>query len=118
MRVMMIVKATEDSEAGVLPTREQIAEMGKYNDELATAGVLLAADGLRASSEGARVVFAGGAPSVIDGPFSEIGELMAGYWVIRVETMDEARDWAKRIPFRDGVVELRRVFEPEDFPAG
>ncbi|GAA0438899.1 YciI family protein [Streptomyces luteireticuli] len=118
MRVMMIVKATEDSEAGVLPTREEIAEMGRYNDELAAAGVLLAADGLRSSAEGARVVFAGGAPSVIDGPFSEIGELMAGYWVIRVESMDEARDWAKRIPFQDGVVELRRIFEPEDFPAG
>ncbi|MBH1935756.1 YciI family protein [Streptomyces sp. AV19] len=117
MRVMMIVKATEDSEAGVLPTREQFAEMGKYNDELAKAGLLLAADGLRPSSEGARVVFAGGAPSVIDGPFSEIGELMAGYWVIRVDSMDAAFDWAKRIPFRDGVVELRRIYEESDFPA-
>lgn len=117
MRVMMIVMATEESEAGVLPSKEQIAEMGKYNDTLVKAGVLLAADGLRASSQGARVVFAGGTPSVIDGPFPETEDLVSGYWIIQVGTMDEAREWATRIPFRDGVVELRPVFEPSDFPA-
>ncbi|MFI0736946.1 YciI family protein [Streptomyces sp. NPDC021100] len=117
MRVMMIVKATEESEAGVLPTREQVADMQRYNEALAKAGALLAADGLWASSEGARVVFAGGKPSVIDGPFDEIGELIAGYWIIRVDSMDQAREWAARIPFREGVVELRRIFEPADFPS-
>ncbi len=107
----MLVKANEDSEAGALPGKEEFAEMGRFNDELAKAGVLLAADGLRPSSDGARVVFAGGRPSVIAGPFPETEELVAGYWVIEVASMDEAKDWATRIPFREGVVELRPIME-------
>ncbi|MFI9719185.1 YciI family protein [Streptomyces sp. NPDC052396] len=111
MRVMMLVKANEESEAGRLPSAQQFAEMGRFNDEMAKAGVLLSADGLRPSSDGARVVFAAGGHSVIAGPFPETEDLVAGYWVIEVASMDEATDWATRIPFREGVVELRPVME-------
>ncbi|MDQ3150803.1 MAG: YciI family protein [Actinomycetota bacterium] len=115
MRFMMLVKASEDSEAGALPSEGQLAEMGRYNDELVKAGVLLAADGLQASVKGARVVFSGGQTTVTDGPFTETKELIAGYWVIQVRSKDEALEWARRVPFQDGEIEIRQVFEAEDF---
>ena len=115
MRVMVIVKADQNSEAGVLPSKELLAEMGKYNEELAKAGVMLAGEGLQASSKGARVKFSGGKRSVIDGPFSETKELIAGFWLWQVRSMDEAVEWLKRAPFREGEVEIRQVFETEDF---
>ena len=115
MRFMVIVKATRDSEAGVLPTQEELAEMGKFNEELAKAGVMLAGEGLQASSKGARVRFSGNKPTVIDGPFSETKELIAGFWLWQVRSRDEAIEWLKRAPFREGEVEIRQVFEAEDF---
>jgi hypothetical protein len=115
MRVMVIVKADQNSEAGVLPSKELLAEMGKYNEELAKAGVMLAGEGLQASSKGARVKFSGNKRSVIDGPFSETKELIAGFWLWQVRSMDEAIEWLKRAPFREGEVEIRQVFEAEDF---
>ncbi|MGI9064748.1 MAG: YciI family protein [Pseudonocardiaceae bacterium] len=115
MRFMMLVKASEDSEAGALPSEGQLVEMGRYNDELVKAGVLLAADGLQASVKGARVVFSGGQTTVTDGPFTETKELIAGYWVIQVRSKDEALEWARRVPFQDGEIEIRQVFEAEDF---
>jgi hypothetical protein len=114
MRFMLIVKADKDSEAGVLPSRELLTEMGKYNEELVKAGVMLAGEGLQASSKGARVIFAGGKPKVVDGPFAETKELVAGFWLIQAKSRDEAIEWVKRAPFRDGVVEVRQVFEVED----
>ncbi|MDF3293888.1 YciI family protein [Streptomyces silvisoli] len=117
MRFMMIVKASEDSEAGVLPSKELIAAMGKYNDELAKAGVLLAADGLQASSKGARVSFSGAKRTVTDGPFAETKELIAGFWIIQAKTLDEAVEWAGRVPFEEGEVEVRQVQEVSGFPA-
>ena len=115
MRFMLIVKADKDSEAGVLPSSELLAEMGKYNEELVKAGVMLAGEGLQASSKGARVIFAGGTRTVVDGPFAETKELVAGFWLIQAKSRDEAVEWVKRAPFRDGVVEIRQVFEAEDF---
>ena len=115
MRVMVIVKADKDSEAGVLPTRELLADMGKFNEELAKAGVMLAGEGLQASSKGARVKFSGTKKSVIDGPFAETKELIAGFWLWQVRSMEEAIEWLKRAPFEDTEVEIRRVFEAEDF---
>jgi hypothetical protein len=115
MRVMVIVKADKSSEAGVLPSQELLAEMGKYNEELAKAGVMLAGEGLQASSKGARVKFSGNKRSVIDGPFSETKELIAGFWLWQVRSMDEAIEWLKRAPFREGELEIRQVFEAEDF---
>ena len=115
MRFMMLVKASKDSEAGVLPSQQELAEMGKYNEELVKAGVLLAADGLHASSKGARVAFSGGKPTVTDGPFAEAKELIAGFWIIQVKSRDEAIEWARRVPFREGEIEIRQVFEAEDF---
>ena len=115
MRVMVIVKADKNSEAGVLPSKELLAEMGKYNEELAKAGVMLAGEGLQASSKGARVKFSGNKRSVIDGPFSETKELIAGFWLWQVRSMDEAIEWLKRAPFREGELEIRQVFEAEDF---
>ena len=118
MRVMVFVKANADSEAGVMPSGELIAEMGKFNEELAKAGVLLAADGLHPSSKGKRVKFNEAARTVIDGPFAETKELIAGYWIWQVRSMDEAVEWLKRAPFGGGVeIEIRPVFEPEDFAA-
>ncbi|MEV4922305.1 YciI family protein [Streptomyces roseoverticillatus] len=117
-RFMMIVKASEDSEAGVLPTREALAEMGKYNDELAKAGAMLAGEGLRDSSRGARVSFSGGRTVVTDGPFPGPPEqLVAGFWVIRAKDRDEAVEWARKVPFEDGEIEVRQIFEESDFPA-
>ena len=116
MRFMVIVKASKESEAGILPTEEQLAEMAKYNEELVKAGVMLAGDGLQASSKGARVRFNGDQRTVIDGPFTEAKELIAGYWIIQVRSKEEAIEWVKRVPFRDGEeVEIRQVFELDDF---
>jgi hypothetical protein len=112
---MVLVKANEDSEAGVLPDPKLLAEMGEFNQELLKAGVMLAADGLRASSKGKRVRFAKGKKSVIDGPFAETKELVAGYWLWQVKSMEEAVEWLKRAPFEDTEVEIRPVFEVEDF---
>jgi hypothetical protein len=116
MRFMMLVKATEESEAGVLPSKEALAEMGQFNEELLKAGVMLAGEGLQASSKGARIKYAGDKRTVTDGPFTEAKELIAGYWLIQVRSKDEAVEWASRIPFSDGEVEIRQVFESSDFP--
>jgi hypothetical protein len=115
MRFMILVKATEESEAGVLPSEEILAEMGKYNEELAKAGVMLAGEGLQPSSKGFRVRFSGDERTVIDGPFTESKELIAGFWLIQVKSKEEAVEWVKRIPFQEGEVEIRQVFEAEDF---
>ena len=117
MRVMVLVKANKDSEAGVLPTEKMLADMGKFNEELVKAGVMLAGEGLQASSKGARVKFAKGKPTVIDGPFSETKELVAGFWLWQVRSKEEAIEWLKRAPFEDTEVEIRQVFETEDFGA-
>jgi hypothetical protein len=118
MRFMMIVKANEDSEAGVMPSPESIAAMGRYNEELIKAGILLGAEGLQSSAKGARVRSEGGKLTVKDGPFSETKELIAGFWIIDVKDRDEALAWVRRIPFEDGQeIELRKVFEASDFPA-
>ena len=116
MRVMVLVKANKDSEAGVMPSPKLLAEMGKFNQELIQAGVLLAADGLHASSKGKRVKFSGERRTVIDGPFAETKELVAGYWIWQVRSMEEAVEWSKRAPFdRETEVEIRPVFEMADF---
>jgi hypothetical protein len=115
MRFMVLVKADKNSEAGVLPSREMLAEMGKFNEELVKAGVMLAGEGLQASSKGARVKFSGKKRTVIDGPFSETKELVAGFWLWQVRSKEEAIEWLKRAPFDDAEVELRQVFEAEDF---
>ena len=116
MRVLVFVKANGDSEAGVMPSTELLAEMGKYNEELVKAGVMLAGEGLHPSSKGKRVRFSGAQRTVIDGPFTETKELIAGYWVWQVRSMDEAVEWLKRAPFDGGAeIEIRPVFEPEDF---
>lgn len=120
MRVMVIVKANKNSEAGILPKQELIAKMGKFNEELVKAGVLLAADGLRPSSKGKRVQFSGEKRVVIDGPFTETKELIAGYWLWQVRSMEEAVEWVKRCPNPhegDSEIEIRQVFEAEDFGA-
>lgn len=115
---MIIVKGTVDFEAGVMPGSELIAAMGKFNEALIDAGVLLAAEGLQPSAMGARVKFSGGAFTVTDGPFSEAKELVGGFWIIEVESKQEALDWVRRIPFEDGEeAELRKVSEASDFPA-
>ncbi|MQA07392.1 MAG: YciI family protein [Pseudonocardiaceae bacterium] len=117
MRFMMIIKADEQSEAGVLPTEQELTAMGKYNEELVKAGVMLAGDGLQASSMGARVSFSGGEPTVQDGPFAETKELVAGYWIIDVKSKEEAVEWARRVPIQEGEIEVRRVAEIEDLGA-
>ena len=118
MRVMVLVKSDEGIEAGEMPQEAMLAAMGKYNEELVKAGVMLAGEGLHASSKGARVVFSGDRPTVVDGPFTEAKELVAGFWLWQVSSMDEAIEWAKRCPDptgRGGVLELRPVFEADDF---
>jgi hypothetical protein len=118
MRFMVIVKANKDSEAGVLPDKKILTEMGKFNDELVKAGVMLAGEGLHPSSKGKRVRFSGGKQTVIDGPFVETKELIAGFWLWQVRSMDEAIEWVKRSPFDEGAeVEIRQVFESSDFGA-
>ena len=116
MRYMVIVKASEDSERGVLPTTEQLAEMGAFNEELVKAGVMLAGDGLAPSSQGARLRYDGdGNATVIDGPFAETKELVAGYWILQVSSREEVIEWMRKAPFRDAEIEIRRFHEPEDF---
>lgn len=115
MRVMVIVKASEQTEAGVMPTTEELAEMGQFNEELVKVGMMLAGEGLQDSSQGARIYYAGDKRTVVDGPFAEAKELIAGFWIWQVKSMDEAVEWARRIPFREGQVEVRRVFETDDF---
>ena len=117
MRFMVLVKASKESEAGVLPTEQMLTDMGRFNEELTKAGVMLAGEGLQASSKGSRVRYAGKKRTVIDGPFSESKELVAGFWIWQVRSKDEALEWAKRIPFEEGEVEIRQVFEAEDFGA-
>jgi len=119
MRVMVLVKATEDSEAGVMPSEELLSEMTAFNEELVKAGVLLAGEGLHPSSKGVRVVFSGSERKVIDGPFAETKELLAGYWLWQVKSLDEAIEWVKRVPDpmpgSEAIIEIRPVFEAEDF---
>jgi hypothetical protein len=117
MRVMVIGKANKETEAGVLPTTAELEEMGQYNEELVKAGVMLAGDGLQPSSRGARIYYAGDKRTVVDGPFTESKELIAGYAIWQVKSMDEAIEWAKRAPLKDGEAELRQLFDAEDFGA-
>jgi hypothetical protein len=118
MRCMVVVKASKESEAGVMPSQRLLSEMGKFNEELVKAGVLLAGEGLQPSSKGKRVKFSGANRTVIDGPFTETKELIAGFWLWQVRSMDEAVEWLKRAPFDGGTeVEIRQVFEAEDFGA-
>jgi hypothetical protein len=121
MRVMVIVKATKNSEAGVMPSEKLLADMGKFNEELVKAGIMLAGDGLHPSSKGKRVHFSGGKKTVIDGPFSETKELIAGFWIWQVKSMDEALEWVRRcpdpMPGEESDIEIRPFFEAEDFGA-
>lgn len=120
MKVIVFVKATQESEAGVLPSTEMLAEMGKYNEELVKAGIMLAGEGLKPTSEGARVLFSGTKRTVIDGPFTETKELVAGFWIWQVKSMNEAIEWVKRCPnpmIAESEIEIRPVFEPDDFAA-
>ena len=120
MRFMIVVKATKDSEAGVMPSEQLLSEMGKFNEELVKAGVLLAGDGLHPSSKGARVRFSGAKRTVIDGPFPETKELVAGYWIWQVKSKEEGIEWVKRCPNPmpgESEIEIRQVFEAEDFGA-
>jgi hypothetical protein len=119
MRVMVIVKATKNSEAGVMPSEKLLADMGKFNEELVKAGIMLAGEGLKASSKGKRVRFSGGKRTVVDGPFVETKELIAGYWMWQVKSMDEAVEWVRRcpdpMPGEEAEIEIRPVFEADDF---
>jgi hypothetical protein len=121
MRVMVLIKADKDTEAGVLPSEKLLVDMGKYNEELVKAGVMLAGEGLHPSSKAKRVRFSGGKATVIDGPFTEAKELIAGFWLWQVKSLEEAVEWVKRIPNPDGTqeaeIEIRPVFEAEDFGA-
>jgi hypothetical protein len=118
MRFMVIVKANKDSEAGVMPDRKILEAMGKYNEELAKAGVMLAGEGLHPTSRGKRVRFSGSQRTVLDGPFAETKELIAGFWLFQAKSMDEAVAWVKRAPFDGGTeIEIRQIFEAEDFGA-
>jgi len=122
MRFMMIVKASQESEAGIMPSREMIAEMGRFNDEMIKGGVMLSGDGLQPSSKGARIKFSGGKKTVIDGPFAGTKDLIAGYWIIQVKSKEEAIEWALRCPNpmgegKEAELELRQIFEASDFPA-
>jgi hypothetical protein len=116
MRCMVVVKASKDSEAGILPSTELLTNMGKFNEELVKAGVMLTGEGLQPSSKGKRITFTGAKPTITDGPFTETKELVAGYWLWRVRNIEEAVEWLKRSPFGPGAeVEIRPVFEAEDF---
>ena len=115
MRFMVIVKANNDSEAGVMPTEKMLADMGKFNEELANAGVMLAGEGLHPTSKGVRIQFSGKNRTVTDGPFAETKELVAGFWIWKCKSRDEAIEWLKRAPFEEGEVEIRQIFEAEDF---
>ena len=118
MRFMVIVKASKESEAGILPSEQELAEMGKFNEQLVKAGVMLAGEGLQNSSKGAKVRFDGSKRTVIDGPFAETKELIAGFWILQVKSREEAIEWIKKAPFKEGEVEIRQVFELEDFGQG
>lgn len=118
MRVMVMIKANEDSEAGVMPSEELLAQMGAFNEELVKAGIMVAGEGLHPSSKGVRVSFSGDRRSIVDGPFAETKELVAGFWIWQVESMEEAIEWARRCPNptgAEGQIELRPIFEAEDF---
>jgi hypothetical protein len=118
MRFMIMVKANENTEAGVMPTEEELAAMGAFNEQLVQAGILLAGDGLHPSSRGARVHFSGDKRTVVDGPFTEAKELIAGYWIVQVKSLEEAIEWVKRVPNPTGEeaqIEIRQVFEADDF---
>ena len=116
MRFMVLVKANKDSEAGVLPTEQELIEMGKFNDELIKAGVMLAGEGLHSSARGKRIRFnPGSKPTVTDGPFAETKELLAGFWIVQMKSLDECIAWFKRAPFREEEIEIRQVFESPDF---
>jgi hypothetical protein len=116
MRFMILVKANEDTEAGVMPTTEELAAMGRFNEELVKAGVMLDGDGLKPSSNAARITYdASGKPTIVDGPFSEVKELVAGYWILELKDMDEALAWMKRAPFKGATIEIRPYFSAEDF---
>jgi len=115
MRFMVIVKATPESESGVLPSTEEFAAMGRFNEELVKAGMMLAGDGLQPSSKGARVRYSGGKTTVTDGPFTEAKELVAGFWLLQAKSKDEVVEWLKRAPFEDAEVEIRQMYEAEDF---
>jgi hypothetical protein len=119
MKVMVIVKATQNSEAGVMPSEQLLADMGKYNEDLVKAGIMLAGDGLHPSAKGKRIRFSGGRRTVVDGPFAETKELIAGYWIWQVRSMDEAVEWARRcpdpMPGEDAELEIRPIFEADDF---
>ncbi|MEJ7704340.1 MAG: YciI family protein [Geodermatophilaceae bacterium] len=120
MRFMIILKSDQNTEAGVMPTEQELTDMGNYNEELVKAGVMLAGEGLQPSSKGARVHFSGGETTVTDGPFSETKELIAGFWLIQVKSKDEAVEWVKRVPIaadQDTEIEIRQVFEEDDFGA-
>ena len=117
MRFIVMVKASKDSEAGILPSTEQFAEMGKFNDELVKAGIMLAGEGLQDSSKGVRISYEAKKRTVRDGPFTETKELVAGFWIWQVKSKQEALEWAKRIPFQEGEVELRQIMEWEDLGA-
>ena len=117
MRFLVMVKGNTDYEAGAMPSEQELREMGKFNDELVKAGVMLAGEGLQPSSKGARISYSGGKRTVRDGPFTEAKELVAGFWIWQVKSRAEALEWAKRIPFKDGEVEIRQIFESEDFGA-
>jgi hypothetical protein len=117
MRFMLLVKASKESEAGTLPSEAQLAEMGRFNEELVNAGVMLAGEGLHASAKGARVRFSGRRPTVVPGPFADAETLVAGFWMLRVDSLDAAVAWAKRVPFDEGEIEIRQVFDAEDFAA-
>lgn len=118
MRFMMIVKADNRTEQGVMPTEQELADMAKYNEQLVKAGVMLAGEGLHPSSKGTKIRYAGDKRTVIDGPFTEAKELIAGFWILDVKSKEEAVEWARRVPFTEGEVELRQVFELEDFTPG
>ncbi len=115
MRVMVLVKGNPESEAGVMPSEEMLTEMGQYNEALVKAGVMLAGEGLHPSSRGVRVHFSGKERRIVDGPFTEAKELIAGFWIWQVQSMEEAIEWIRRSPFQDGAVEIRPVFEADDF---
>src|SRR5262249_57448148 len=115
MRVMVIVKANKDSEAGILPSEKLLADMGKFNEQLVKAGLMLAGEGLHPSSKGKRIKFSGGKRTLIDGPFTETKELVAGFWLWQVKSMEEAIEWLKRSPFEDGEVKIRPVYHLEEF---
>ena len=116
MRFMLQVRADRDTEAGVMPKKELVAAMGRFNEEMIKAGIMLAGEGLQPSSKGARISFSSGEPTVIEPPFAAPGELIAGFWMIDVASKEAAIDWARRAPFEDGIIEIRQVFEASDFP--